>query len=1564
MANKKLWIVLGLALLLIVSACVLIFADFGGEAADPCADTDGKYYWNIDRLQYVGSDVNPMPSISSRHDRDDVYYLRMAVDGEQIEVMAKDVQLVQQMDNWDLMCLGFDEEGYVTKVVPATKWSQKVLEDVYVQSIDGQTVTVNSNAYYTALERRITVTEDTLVYNVANYDGSGLLTGFAGTLNLDDEITVVLDKNGCATHIYTAPYRTPGKLYYSTERLYDSSSKMTTRLSDTLGYYNYEFMVDGELVKLRTRDLAVASKIDQQPYQWVGLEFDENGDIIAANSGGVTVYGKGACLNSSVQSIQWDDYGATIKCIYPSSDKTTQGRLHPDCKIYDYSGEGEFGQLTELREGDYIRALRDHRGRIIYIAVVYRPNVYTHVYLLDRQYDSKTKSTLRQPDGEGYYHIKASVNGQTMTLRCSDRKLVTYMDSQGTNIVGVLLRDDEIIRTAPATYTLAGYYLASGWDVTAFDAAAGTMEVTSMSGDTKGNTKTGTLASNCKVYNVSLLADTVGQTDQVQVGDTVRAYTNHKGEVEVIYVTKRPMHSPAYRKLKELGKQADGYYHYLMAVNGKQIIVKANGEARTQIEKSKTLGLYLTSNNVAYKSVSAVHIAGFNGGVFATDYTVTGYGSTLTLVKGKDTLSAPMANNCQIYNLTAYGNYTGEATTLRIGDKVQCFKDKAGNITLIYVTERTAHTVSNHCACYGSEYHTDHSGCEKLKWTKLPEAVDNQIIITQSGNYYLSHNAAGMLIVEPGLTVNLCLNGYLLRARQALTAREGAVVNISDCGTKGCISGTHDENGGYAVKVSGGTVNLYSGILNGVQPFNTAQKNRCVLLESGSFNMYGGTIRDGYLIDSKNGGNVLVQSGSFTMLGGTITGGQVTNGKGADVYVSNGATMTLGGKAQSGNVYLADGAVFNFHESLNESKASACVDMATAGTRFGVGSAKEAYTQVITTGDPTYTVRYDEALQALYLRSNIAHAHCVCVGSDHIVDHAACTQIDWEPLPAVVDNKITIQYSGHYYMTKNAAASLEIQEGLEVSVCLNGYFLYGRQPITVGQNVTLNICDHVGTGAVYSNKDDNGGYAIKVNGGIVNFYSGVLSGKNYTSGILNRSVLLTSGQFNMYGGKICDGSLIDSKNGGNVLIQSGTFTMLGGTITGGQVTNGKGSDLYVSAGAALVLGGDAKAGNVYIATGADMDFHESFTTASACVELEDMTMHLGVGNAKENYAQTIISQNEDYEVAYDVQQMSLYLKSLGHRHCICVGSDHVQEHAACEHVLWVEVPAKASNKITITESGHYFLTQSQAATLVISEGLTVELCLNGFDLYGSTPITVGENVTLSICDHTGNGRVYSSKNDSTGYAVKVDGGIFNFYSGTLRGLNKDNQRPNRPVQITAGQFNMYGGAICDGTSKSGENGGNILINGGNFTMYGGIISGGSTTKHGGNICIQNGTFTMKDGTIAGGVAGNKGGNVMLLADAKNKTAQFILENGTVSGGLTEEGAVNAQNGGNICVNATTGISKFTMYGGSVIGGQVSQKGANVFVYKSEGSVIELATGIELADVYLDTGKEITEIEPK
>ena len=231
-----------------------------------------------------------------------------------------------------------------------------------------------------------------------------------------------------------------------------------------------------------------------------------------------------------------------------------------------------------------------------------------------------------------------------------------------------------------------------------------------------------------------------------------------------------------------------------------------------------------------------------------------------------------------------------------------------------------------------------------------------------------------------------------------------------------------------------------------------------------------------------------------------------------------------------------------------------------------------------------------------------------------------------------------------------------------------------------------------------------------------------------------------------------------------------------------------------------------------------------------------------------------------------------------------------------------------------------------------------------------------------------------------GHNVRVDGGIFNMYGGTIRnGVSKTNGISGNVTIANSGKMYMYGGTISGGNySATGTVGGNVVVGGrkqaatsssaGSFYMYGGTITGGSCANGGnggGNIVNYNGNGDMHllGGIIENGNATWGGGNVSVQAGtaAKNVIGGTVLiRNGTITGsyganvvvkkGLTMSGGFiqgdstvqKLGNGGGICLYAGATLN---MTGGEISNMNVAGTGGAI--YAAPGSSEDAPTTVTI-----------------
>jgi hypothetical protein len=158
---------------------------------------------------------------------------------------------------------------------------------------------------------------------------------------------------------------------------------------------------------------------------------------------------------------------------------------------------------------------------------------------------------------------------------------------------------------------------------------------------------------------------------------------------------------------------------------------------------------------------------------------------------------------------------------------------------------------------------------------------------TDGGNYYLTNDVVlDNTWDAPNGAINLCLDGH------SITAAEGKEIQLMDV-----------ENGA--------TLNLYDKEDNSGSISGAVSVNGAILVNSGTFNMYGGTIKDNMTTD--HGAGVRVQyGGTFSLYGGSIENNKTKNqgGFGGGVHVEQNSTFNMSGGSIKNNTAFSSAGVF------------------------------------------------------------------------------------------------------------------------------------------------------------------------------------------------------------------------------------------------------------------------------------------------------------------------------------------------------------------------------------------------------------------------------------------------------------------------------------------------------------------------------------------------------------------------------------------------------------------------------------------------------------------------------
>ncbi len=212
--------------------------------------------------------------------------------------------------------------------------------------------------------------------------------------------------------------------------------------------------------------------------------------------------------------------------------------------------------------------------------------------------------------------------------------------------------------------------------------------------------------------------------------------------------------------------------------------------------------------------------------------------------------------------------------------------------------------------------------------TIVTNEKDLRTALSTGGTVKLRENIKLAAALEIDNTVTLDLNGYEIARGEyvgeinAVNIKDGGHLTLTDSSNEsGVISnfdgsvhvlagGTFTMNGGRllagvahgsGIGAQGGGVLVDAGglfVMNGGSIENcwaNGEGGGVYVASSGTFEMSGGSIENCYIVQEGNGGGVYV-GGSVTMTGGTIQNNTVSkawDGKGAGVYVENGAAATL-----------------------------------------------------------------------------------------------------------------------------------------------------------------------------------------------------------------------------------------------------------------------------------------------------------------------------------------------------------------------------------------------------------------------------------------------------------------------------------------------------------------------------------------------------------------------------------------------------------------------------------------------------------------------------------------------
>ena len=1562
--------------MILVIACVTSVLIMSG-CKKKAAEADNRLYWNVDKVKYSDEKV----SRSRRQDK--LYYVLFAVDGEQKELPVKTQLLADYIDTMEVMGLEFDEEGVVTGVRPIRDfYGEVVAREYYVKSVSDTQVVCSSTGTDAGYHMTLDITDRTKIYFV-DPEGGPLCGVPAKSPQVNGKVTAVRDFEGNITHLYVeAPFE-PLDIYWNVSRQYDSETKTSTRMADNFGNFVYTFAHNGQQEELKTKDPKVANAIDAVAAKCMALRFDENGFITEV------VSTKAATGNSSFASwfhVISIDGNTVVAHRYNSGANQGTEQAAPmaaDCKIYDVSGKADYvGQPAELSLLDQVHGLKNQFGEITHLFIinhVYDAGIYWN---FDRKWDATNKVSTRTPDASGYYNITLAHDGKQVTVRTNDRDIVNSMDAAAARCFGLDVENGVIRKFYNVSSLRNGKQFCSWADITAIDGK----KVTATKTDAQKvvTTYEGRLADDYVVYDVSSVAGMKGERTTLRVGDKVHALKGLDGKIRTIFVVSRSVNAKIYWNVSRKWDskagastrkpEQDGYYHFTLAVDGKQVDLKTKDADLVKAMDGtavKCFGLEV-SGDVITRVYPCAYVKG--GVQFCSWATVTKLqGKQITATKVTDgktaTYTGNMGTNCKVYNVSSTAKMVGEVTTLQVGDVIHSTKNADGTVNIIYVVTRknpgkTIYwNISRSWDSTKSEtkrtpdangYYTVKlavNGEQKTFKTKDKTIID-RIDGTATKCFGLDVNGDEITAFYPTSTI---ANGKQFCSWDEVTVIDGKKITAKEMteGKTGTYEGELADNCDIFdvsnTTIAGQRTKLAKGdVIHAL--YNADGKVGTVFIVSHNVPIYWNVNRQW---DSTKSATKRTPDADGMYEVVLAVGGVQKTFKTDSLDIINsidGVATKCFGLEVSGDKITK----FYAAADLADGNQFCSWDDVFALEKDGT---LHAYEADVNKDGTVYSAKLSENVQIYDVSSNasvIGEKTTLHIGDRiHALKNSTTGEItviyvvDRDVLRVSADAKtITLWHrwngsgTDSYHMTNRKFTSNVTLDGKKYTVSDKGMY-YLNSDVTVssgaklGTEVSARNWDTVTVDDVLANgiRLDLAGHTVTGTGDRIfyiydSFYLLDSVGGGQVIAKYNKQAPLAyvydNALFVVAGGTLKGGVKTTSTAGGGLIAvgnkTGGMMMMLDGTITGGQSAGNGGNIVMFKQSALYLLGGTVTGGT------ADKSGGGIYVPA---------TSELSVGGSV-----NVTGNNGS----------NIYLAS------------------GAKITVDGEAPLTSDAHIGVSmQAPGVFLTDSTAAKIVgcfTGDSTEVSLKQENDDLKLATKhnhcVCGGE---LKLADHTSCDPVEwepwpgadKAVMDANHYYYLTEDTAFadTLYIGSSTDntpvLNLDLNGHN--ITATKRIFRVYGTlnlTDCQGTgtvssTATGQAPAFYLYkNGGIMNLYGGTIKGSGATNNSGGVAAVEGVLNIYGGAISGGKS-NAGGNLYLYSTAVINMYGGAIQNGEVTG-----------NGGNIFVSNKN--AKINLFGGTITGGKAEGKGNDI--YLPAGNALTVGGTAVAADAYLTKTAEV------
>ena len=492
-----------------------------------------------------------------------------------------------------------------------------------------------------------------------------------------------------------APAAAPDyKIYYNLDGVNFRGEEAEVRMASSDGLYRASFATEGEMVDLFFDNYATIEMVDKSDI--LAMVVDDNNlvtDVLDLRD----VSGDVACYRYYVKEIH-EDHILTNSSASMRAQKLTL-RIDENTKYFDVTPGPMAGMPTQLTEGCEITALQSKAGVLTHVFITPPFQKQPVYWNINRQYDSKTKLTKREADVLGRYTYTFAVDGQQVELQCKDLKTASKVDSYAARCVYLEFDEEGYISNArgPSNST-GGSSICSWYHITELT-ENGLIAEKFASGSDHGTVKEVFFTKDVQIFDVSTKDENAGKPTTLRVNDQIHCIRDFTGDVSLVFVVKRYADADIYWNLERLYStntkstkripDKDGYYHFTMHHNGEYVELRTNDKsiANTIDSRSaKCCALTVKDGIITY----ADHPKVAPVTLWASNYKISSIAEdgTITAFKDKDYLTAELAEDCKVYDMSKYATKAGEETDLRLSDKVYPLKGLDGKVKIIYVIDR------------------------------------------------------------------------------------------------------------------------------------------------------------------------------------------------------------------------------------------------------------------------------------------------------------------------------------------------------------------------------------------------------------------------------------------------------------------------------------------------------------------------------------------------------------------------------------------------------------------------------------------------------------------------------------------------------------------------------------------------------------------------------------------------------------------------------------------------------------------------------------------------------------